>query len=165
MAQTSQKSIAYSSHHLELAGIVPDKRPNLLALPEMVIFQSSVMILLTSSVFPTVQSVEGWPVCLQSSTRAFPCLNCSFVTKSFFKHSMNFWCSVLSVKWNIMQTIKKKHELCLSRTIINTHWEAMQRAMPAKLSRLTQNILYDIMVPSDRKLYYSFRGPSSEYRN
>jgi len=41
----------------------------------------------------------------------------------------------------------------------------MQRAMPGKLFRLTQNILYDIMVPSDRKLYYSFLGPSSEYRN
>jgi hypothetical protein len=87
---------------LQLAGIVPYVRLNLLTLTEVALCQSLVMILLTFSVFPTVQSVEEWSKCLQSSNRPFSCLNCSFVTKCYFKHFLNFWCSVLSVKWNLM---------------------------------------------------------------
>jgi hypothetical protein len=137
---------------------VPYERPNLPAISEVVFHFSSLTILQIFSTFLSVQSMERWHEHSQSSTEVSPHLNgdnhsslCSphgIVTERCSEHSMCFRCSFpeFDAKHNTNALFPQNqplenHRLHFTCTTINILWEATQRVMVAKLSRLTRMIL------------------------
>lgn len=131
---------------------IPHEWPNLLAISEIVLRLSSLIIFRTFYTFSSVRPAERRPDCPQCSTETSTPVNTEkllkslccprvIATESGFEHFICFSCSFLEpeAKLNVSSPpppifVIRNHRYHFLSTEINTKWEATLKVMAAKLT-------------------------------